>query len=88
VAEGEFRPEIDGEQFAHDVYGVMLAFHHAARLLRDPKAKARARTAFESLLSPARRTSLEAPVEGEPTTRPGDRGPGQESLTPERTGVS
>lgn len=88
VAEGEFLPEIDGEQFAHDVYGVMLAFHHAARLLRDPKAKARARTAFESLLAAARRPSMAAPVEGELSPGPGNRGPGHESLTPERTGVS
>ena len=88
VAEGEFRPEIDGEQFAHDVYGIMLAFHHAARLLRDPKAKARARTAFESLLTAARRQPLAEPVEGEFASSPGNRGPGLSFLTPERTGVS
>jgi hypothetical protein len=28
----------------------MLAYHHAARLLRDPAAEARARRAFEALL--------------------------------------
>ncbi len=55
VHEGHFRPEVDPEQFAHEMYGVMLAGHHASRLLRDPKAGQRTRTAFESLLSTARR---------------------------------
>ena len=88
VAEGEFKPEIDGEQFAHDVYGVMLAFHHAARLLRDPKASSRARAAFESLLAASRRQPVAAPAERERTIGLGDRGPGLEDMTPERTGVS
>jgi AcrR family transcriptional regulator len=47
---GLFPPDADPEQFAHDMYGVMLAYHHAHRLLRDPKAEARARRAFEALL--------------------------------------
>jgi len=53
---GEFPPDVDAEQFSHDVYGVMLAYHHAARLLRDPAAAARARAAFEALLASARRS--------------------------------
>jgi AcrR family transcriptional regulator len=62
VGEGEFRADLDAEQFAHDVYGVMLAYHHARRLLRDPRAEDRARLAFEALLSAARtpRTSERA----------------------------
>ncbi len=54
VDEGHFRPDVDAEQFAHDMYGVMLAGHHSARLLRDPKSGQRTRAAFESLLSSAR----------------------------------
>jgi AcrR family transcriptional regulator len=54
VAEGHFRPETDPAQFAHELYGVMLAWHHAARLMKDPKADRRARTAFESLLASVR----------------------------------
>ena len=88
VAEGEFQPEIDGEQFAHDVYGIMLAYHHAARLLRDPKAQVRARAAFESLLAASRRPYAAEPADSELTCRPGLRDPGLESPTPERTGVS
>src|SRR5262245_47534509 len=39
IAEGHFRKDVDPEQFAHDLYGVALAYHHASRLLRDPRAK-------------------------------------------------
>jgi hypothetical protein len=39
---------------AHDLYGVMLAYHHAARLLADPKAGRRAKHAFEALVAAAR----------------------------------
>jgi AcrR family transcriptional regulator len=49
-----FRTDADPEQFAYDLYGIMLAHHHAARLLHDPKADQRARTAFESLLRTVR----------------------------------
>lgn len=54
LAEGHFDVSSDPEQFAHDLYGVMLAYHHATRLLRDPQSEQRARIAFEKLLSAAR----------------------------------
>ena len=54
VEEGHFRAGADPEQFAHDLYGIMLAHHHASRLLRDPRARERAHRAFEALLSAAR----------------------------------
>jgi AcrR family transcriptional regulator len=57
VAEGHFRPDADPEQFAYDLHGVMLAFHHASRLLADPAAATRAARAFEALLHAARPTS-------------------------------
>jgi AcrR family transcriptional regulator len=53
VGEGHFRADADPEQFAHDLQGVILAYHHASRLLRDPAAEARARRAFEALLAAA-----------------------------------
>lgn len=53
VSEGHFRGG-DAEQFAHDLHGIMLAYHHAARLLRDPRAAERARSAFEALIAAAR----------------------------------
>jgi|RhiMetdeSRZDD1v2_1073273.scaffolds.fasta_scaffold55946_3 AcrR family transcriptional regulator len=54
IAEGDFRPGLDGEQVAYELYGVMLAYHHARRLLRDPRAPQRARDAFDALVEAAR----------------------------------
>jgi AcrR family transcriptional regulator len=54
VSEGHFRADLDSEQFAHDCQGIGLAFVHASRLMRDPKARARAASAFEALLTAAR----------------------------------
>lgn len=53
--QGHFREDVDPEQFAFEIYGIMLVCHHASRLLRDPEALARARRAFERLLAEARR---------------------------------
>jgi AcrR family transcriptional regulator len=55
IGEGHFHPDAGPEQFAYDLHGVMLAYHHASRLLGDPDAAARAARAFEALLSSARR---------------------------------
>ncbi len=55
IQEGQFRPDFDPEQFAYDLHGAMLSYHHLARLLRDPSAETRVRRAFESLLAQARR---------------------------------
>lgn len=54
ISEGEFRPDADAEQFAHDLYGVMLGFFHAHRLIKDPAAVARTRRAVDALLANAR----------------------------------
>jgi AcrR family transcriptional regulator len=54
VAEGEFREDLDTEQLAHDLYGVMLAHHHMTRLLHDPRSEERTRRAFEALVAAAR----------------------------------
>jgi AcrR family transcriptional regulator len=55
IKEGHFRSDADPEQFAQDLYGIMLACQHANRLLADPKAAERARRAFEALLDALRR---------------------------------
>lgn len=54
IEAGAFRRDADSMQFAHDLYGVMLAYHHASRLLRDPQAETRARRAFDALLTAVR----------------------------------
>jgi AcrR family transcriptional regulator len=55
VVEGHFKSGVDPVQFAHDLNAIILGYHHAERLLDDPDAEARARTAFERLLQSARR---------------------------------
>ena len=57
VAEGDLRDDLDLEQFAFEVHGVMLAHHHASRLLQDERAETKTRQAFESLLAGARRST-------------------------------
>lgn len=54
IAEGRFRADADPEQFAQDVYGVVVSFLHFERLLDDVRAEKRARKAFEALLAAAR----------------------------------
>ena len=54
VEVGDFRDDTDTEQFAYDLYSVFLGYHHARRLLRDPRAETRARNAFETLIQNAR----------------------------------
>ncbi len=53
ISEADFREDVDPEQFAQDLYGIMLAYHHSWRLLGDPKAAKRARNAFEALVAAA-----------------------------------
>ncbi len=55
IEAGAFRSDADAMQFAHDLYGIMLAYHHASRLLHDALAEPRARRAFAALLGAARR---------------------------------
>ena len=54
IEDGQFDPEADAEQFAQDIYGIMLAYHHQSRLMNDPRAEERARRAFDRLLVFAR----------------------------------
>jgi AcrR family transcriptional regulator len=54
IEAGHFRRDLDPEQFAFDFYAITLGYHDHNRLLRDPKAEERARTAFESLLASCR----------------------------------
>jgi AcrR family transcriptional regulator len=56
ITEGRFRADADPDQFASELYGIVLAYHHARRLLRDPQAERRARSALDRLLDAARPT--------------------------------
>ena len=58
VEEGHFRPDLDTDQFAYEVVGIGMAFQQAHKLLANPRAEERAKSAFAALL--ARSRSLEA----------------------------
>lgn len=54
IAEGHFRPDVDAGQVSYELEGILLAHHHARRLMRDPRADEHARRAFERLLDSCR----------------------------------
>jgi AcrR family transcriptional regulator len=54
VTGGHFRSELDPQQFAFELYGIMLGLHTYHRFLRDKSSLARANEAFERLISAAR----------------------------------
>lgn len=53
VEEGHFRADLDPEQFAFEFKGIGMALQHAAKLVADPTAGRRARSAFDRLLADA-----------------------------------
>jgi AcrR family transcriptional regulator len=57
VREGHFAPSLDPEQFAFELYGLMLGFHQFHRFLRDPAANARTRSTFDRLVASAKSRS-------------------------------
>ncbi|MEX2280877.1 MAG: TetR/AcrR family transcriptional regulator [Gemmatimonadota bacterium] len=54
VEAGHFRTNLDGKRFAQELYGILLANYHFTRLLADPAAESRTRTAFEHLVARSR----------------------------------
>ncbi len=54
MREGHFKSDLDPEQFAFELHGIMLAAHEAARLFRDPIYAERARRGFSRLLASSR----------------------------------
>jgi AcrR family transcriptional regulator len=55
VAEGDFREDLDPDQFAYELHGLMLGHHHATRLLADARAPERTQRSFDAILAAARR---------------------------------
>jgi AcrR family transcriptional regulator len=49
--EGHFRADTDTTQFAFEFYSLLLGYHHAHRMMRDPAAEAHVRAAVEQLLA-------------------------------------
>jgi AcrR family transcriptional regulator len=52
-AEGHLRREVDSNQLIFEIYGLMLALHQDARLLRSPDSIKRARAGLARLLADA-----------------------------------
>jgi AcrR family transcriptional regulator len=60
VKRGAFRSDLEPEMWAHEFYGMMLSYHLAEQLLRDPNATERTRRAFGQLLARSRATAAAA----------------------------
>lgn len=61
VEVGDFRPDLDVQQFAYEFWAITLSYQHFFRLLGRVDAGARGRRAFESLLQKS--AAAEQPVE-------------------------
>ncbi len=55
VSAGHLRRDVDGGQLVFEIYGLMLAMHQDARLLRSADSAKRARTGLRRLIDGARR---------------------------------
>ncbi len=53
IEAGHFRKDLDCVQFSFEFYGLLLGYHHAKRLFRDPRAETALRTGFARLLADA-----------------------------------
>jgi AcrR family transcriptional regulator len=51
IEEGEFRKDLDLDQFVFELGSITAAYHHFGRLLGDPAAEQRAHNMFEGLLA-------------------------------------
>ena len=54
VREGHFAASLDPDQFAFEVYSLMLGFHQFYRFLRDPASLGRTRSTFDRLVASAK----------------------------------
>ena len=50
IKSGDFRPDIDPQQFAFELYSLLLGFHHYYRLLRDQDIREKQENALEKLI--------------------------------------
>jgi AcrR family transcriptional regulator len=53
IEAGHFRKDFDCRQFAFEFYALLLGYHHAKRLLRDPRAETALCAAFDRLMADA-----------------------------------
>ncbi len=55
VSEGHLKPRVDAQQLVFEIYGLMLAMHQDARLLRSADSATRARAGLRRLIDGVRR---------------------------------
>jgi AcrR family transcriptional regulator len=55
IKAGDFREDIDCDQFAFDLYSLLLGFHYYYKLLNDSKTRQRQKIAFERMLDTYRK---------------------------------
>ena len=55
ATEGHLKPRVDAHQLVFEIYGLMLAMHQDARLLRSADSAKRARTGLRRLIDGVRR---------------------------------
>lgn len=60
VDEGQFRKDLDCEQFAWSLYSFVLGYHHFSRMLNDPKAELHLMRSVRGLFEVARAGNLES----------------------------
>ncbi len=53
IEEGHFRDDLDVDQFTFEFWGILLSYHHFARLMRHDEAPERASRAFAGLIGNA-----------------------------------
>jgi AcrR family transcriptional regulator len=56
IDEGHLKPRVDAQQLVFEIYGLMLAMHQDARLLRSADSAKRARAGLRRLIDGVRRT--------------------------------
>lgn len=56
IEEGHFRRDLDVDQLAFELWGILHAHHHFSRLMGSPDARTRAGLAFANLVRNAQRT--------------------------------
>ena len=49
IKSGDFKPDCDCDQFAYDLYSLMLGFHYSNRLLQEPQIHHRAEKSLNHL---------------------------------------
>jgi AcrR family transcriptional regulator len=76
VSEGHFHAKVDPDQFAFELYSIMLGAHLFTRFLREPGTSGRTAEAFERLVAAARSTehaSRQPSHAATPKSSPGHR---------------